>query len=95
MRTSVDFPDDILRHLKLLSLERDMSLRALLLDLIQKGLASERGTLSGGPSAPSVVFVSPPTIKGSAPMKLSGEQLSNAGLMALLEADDLSSQNSR
>jgi hypothetical protein len=83
MRTSVDFPDDLMKHLKHLSLERDQSLRALLLDLIDKGLASERSESTAPVKKRS--FVSPPIIKGRSAMRLSVDQLTNAGLYELLD----------
>ncbi len=85
MRTSFDCPDPIMKHLKLLSLERNISLRALLLDLIEKGLASEHASATPAPKKAGKPFIAPPILRGAHPMQLNAKQLSNAGLFELLD----------
>lgn len=60
-----------------------MSLKDLLLDLVDKGLASERIGSNNPPRKSGSVAV--PSLKGREPMRLSSAQLSNAGLFELLD----------
>ncbi len=84
MRTSIDFPDPIMKRLKHISLERDISLRALLLDLIEKGLASEQATASDSKNKADSREL-PPFVRGKSAMKLTPKQLSNSALFDLLD----------
>jgi hypothetical protein len=77
MRTSIDFPDPLMHALKAQALEKGVSLRALLLELIEKGLRQE----PSGVSAP----VQPPSLMANGPLAMSADELSNAALFARLD----------
>jgi hypothetical protein len=78
MRTSIDFPDPIFRHLKTRAAMEGTSLRDLVLALIERGMA-----------APIAIAASPsntlPSVRLGAPMALGAAALSNANLSALLD----------
>ena len=77
MRTSIDFPDSLFRHLKAQAALQGMSLKDLVLGLIEKGL-----------QAPQLPLSNPvnelPTIRLGHPLAMPHAQLSNAGLSDLL-----------
>lgn len=77
MRTSIDFPDPMFRHLKTLAAMEGISLRDLVLALIERGMAA--------PLATSTVATALPSISLGAPMALRAAELSNASLSALLD----------
>lgn len=79
MRTSLDIPDPLFRHLKARAALEGSTLRDLVLDLLQRGLAS-----SGG-SAASTMATNLPSVSLGAPMALTADVLSNASLSALLD----------
>jgi hypothetical protein len=76
MRTSLDFPDPMFRHLKARAAMEGLSLRDLVLGLIERGM--------GVQAAPAGV-VDLPSVSLGAPMLLQNRQLSNADLYALLD----------
>ena len=79
MRTSLDIPDPLFRHLKAKAALEGSSLRDLVLKLVQRGLNSSN-TPSAVPTASAL-----PSIRLGAPMALGAEQLSNANLSALAD----------
>ncbi len=85
MRSSFDFPDDLMTHLKILSAQRNISLKALLIDLIEKGLISESAALDARAlKAPTIK--PPPSVRGNAPMTIAPQKLTNADLFELIES---------
>jgi hypothetical protein len=77
MRTSIDFPDPMFRHLKTLAAMQGTSLRDLVLALIERGMAA--------PLAASTAATALPSISLGAPMAVGAAELSNASLSALLD----------
>ncbi|MCM2341447.1 hypothetical protein [Rhodoferax sp.] len=79
MRTSLDIPDPLFRHLKAKAALEGSTLRDLVLNLVQRGLNSSNST------APLPTASDLPSISLGAPMVLSAEHLSNANLSALAD----------
>jgi hypothetical protein len=79
MRTSLDIPDPLFRHLKARAALEGSTLRDLILNLVQRGLSS-----SNAVSLPSPNGL--PSVRLGAPMALQADDLSNASLSALLDA---------
>lgn len=79
MRTSLDIPDPLFRHLKAKAALEGSTLRDLVLSLVQRGLSSS----NSAPPTPTVSDL--PSISLGAPMALSAEHLSNANLSALVD----------
>ena len=79
MRTSIDIPDPLFRHLKAKAALEGSTLRDLVLKLVQRGLSSSNSA-APGPTASDL-----PSISLGAPMALSAEHLSNANLSALAD----------
>ena len=80
MRTSLDVPDPLFRHLKARAALEGTTLRELVLSLIERGLAAPPAHPGGAP-LPSV----PPSIRLGAPMALPASELSNATLSGFLD----------
>lgn len=76
MRTSLDIPDPLFRHLKARAALEGSTLRDLVLSLVQRGLASQ------GP-APTATDL--PSVRLGAPMTLTAQELTNANLSALAD----------
>jgi hypothetical protein len=76
MRTSIDFPDPVFRHLKTRAAIEGTSLRDLVLQLIERGM-----TAPAASSLPSNL----PSVRLGAPMSMRATALSNANLSALLD----------
>lgn len=76
MRTSLDVPDTLFRHLKARAALEGTSLRHLVLDLIDRGLAAPPIAAAARPKPPPAL----PSIRLGAPMALSASELSNAAL---------------
>lgn len=79
MRTSLDFPDPLFRHLKARAAMEGSTLRDLILSLVEIGLNAPAVQ-----SNPTQAVTALPTISLGAPMALSADELSNAGLADLL-----------
>ena len=79
MRTSLDFPDPMFRHLKAKAALEGISMRELVLSLIEKGLSHE--SRSASPSPHQAL----PSISLGTPMPLAAERFSNAELASLLD----------
>lgn len=79
MRTSLDIPDSLFRHLKAKAALEGSTLRDLVLSLLQRGLNSSNTP----PPVPTASAL--PSISLGAPMALGAEHLSNANLSALAD----------
>ncbi len=79
MRTSLDIPDPLFRHLKARAAMEGITLRALMLSLVARGMNTTAD------SVPSTTRVELPSVQLGAPMALRGDSLSNASLSALLD----------
>lgn len=79
MRTSLDIPDPLFRHLKARAAMQGITLRELMLSLVARGLNTV------DESAPATATVDLPSVRLGAPMALEGDALSNASLSALLD----------
>jgi hypothetical protein len=80
MRTSLDIPDPLFRHLKARAALEGSSLRDLVLSLVERGLrAPERSALL--PSVPTDL----PSVSLGAPLALAAGELTNARLSELLD----------
>ena len=75
MRTSLDFPDHLFRHLKARAALEGTTLRDLVLSLIERGLNAP----------PHVAEL--PSLSLGAPMALAAGELSNARLSELLDGE--------
>lgn len=81
MRTSIDMPDALFRHLKARAALEGTSLRELLIRLIERGLSAPEADSTGAErTAPPL-----PSIRAGAPLALRADRLSNAGLCELLD----------
>ena len=79
MRTSLDFPDELFRHLKTLAAQEGSTLRDLVISLVERGLtASEPASASKG-------FVEFPSIRMGSPMLLEPHEFTNARLCEFLD----------
>ena len=81
MRTSLDLPDPLFRHLKARAALEGRTLRDLVVSLVERGLAAP--TLAS--PQPPAVPAEPPSVRLGAPMALTPDQLSNATLSELLD----------
>jgi plasmid stability protein len=77
MRTTIDIPDALFRHLKARAALEGSSLRDLVVDLVSKGLQV--------PAIEEAAAAALPSIKLGAPMALSSADLSNANLSGYLD----------
>jgi len=79
MRTSLDIPDPLFRHLKARAALEGSTLRDLVLSLLQRGLNSNPAANVADLAADL------PSIRLGSPMALSEEALNNANLSALAD----------
>ena len=77
MRTSLEFPDPLFRHLKTRAAQDGTRFRELVLTLIERGLTSELPAAKR--SATGL-----PSVSLGAPMALAAQELSNARLSEVL-----------
>jgi len=82
MRTTLDLPDPLFKHLKTRAAQEGRTLRDLVVELVEKGL-----------SAPDLVdaqqrFQARPLITGTSPMRLPPSQLNSANLSDILSEED-------
>lgn len=80
MRTSLDFPDPLFRHLKARAALEGTSFRDLVLNLIEQGL-------NVPPRVADPVPAELPSLSLGAPMALAAGDLSNARLSELLDGE--------
>ena len=83
MRTTVDIPDTLLKHLKARAALEGRTLRDLMVDLVEKGLNAR------GASDPQHRFLARPQVLPSrGPMAVDLSRMSHADLQDLLNTDD-------
>ncbi len=80
MRTSLDFPDPLFRHLKARAALEGTSMRDLVLSLIEQGLNAPPRVADAGPATL-------PSLSLGSPMALGAAELSNARLSELLDGE--------
>jgi plasmid stability protein len=81
MRTSLDLPDPLFRHLKVQAALEGRSLRDLVVSLVERGLAAPPPASPQAPAIPA----EPPSVRLGSPMALAPDRLSNASLSELLD----------
>jgi len=81
MRTSLDLPDPLFRHLKARAALEGRSLRDLVVALVERGLAAPPLASPQATALPA----EPPSVRLGAPMALGPDRLSNAALSELLD----------
>jgi len=79
MRTSLDFPDELFRHLKTRAAQEGSTLRDLVISLVERGLVAEEAP---PPKRQAVPF---PSISLGAPMALPASEFTNARLSEFLD----------
>lgn len=79
MRTSLDFPDELFRHLKTRAAHEGSTLRDLVISLVERGLVADEAPRLKKEVVPF------PSISLGSPMALSGPELTNARLSELLD----------
>ncbi len=77
MRTTLDLPDDLMRHLKARAALEGRSLRDLVLELVTRGLQAPVSVPSPAP---------PPEVRLGRPLALPASLLTHANLSALADA---------
>ena len=83
MRTTLDLPDALFKHLKARAALEGRSLRDLVIDLVQKGLTA-RDTVN-----PQQRFAArPPVVPSSGPWPVDMGRMSNADLYERMDKDD-------
>lgn len=80
MRTSLDLPDALYRHLKALAAVEGSTLRDLVVSLIERGLDEPGSPVRDGGQPPAL-----PSVRLGAPLALASQELSNARLAELLD----------
>lgn len=79
MRTTLELPDPLFKHLKARAALEGSTLRDLVVQLVERGL--QAADVAAAPAAPAAL----PSIKLSSPMLLAPHEFSNASLSALLD----------
>jgi hypothetical protein len=77
MRTTLELPDSLFKHLKTRAAMEGSTLRDLVVQLVERGLQA--------PAASEAVPAALPSIRLGAPMALQAHEFSNANLSALLD----------
>lgn len=77
MRTTLELPDSLFKHLKTRAAMEGSTLRDLVVQLVERGLQAPATTQSESATLPS--------IRLGAPMALQAHEFSNANLSALLD----------
>lgn len=80
MRTSLDLPDPLFRHLKARAALEGRTLRDLVISLVERGLAAPAAQTQSAGAADEL-----PSISLGAPMALGAGELSNAALAERLD----------
>ena len=78
MRTTLDLPDALMRHLKARAALEGRSLRDLVLALVERGLQGPAGT-------PAPMAAELPTLRLGRPLALAAAALNHADLSALAD----------
>ena len=81
MRTSLDLPDPLFKHLKARAALEGRTLRDLVIELVERGLNARQVV------DPQQRFMSRPVV-GAAPLALSADKFSNADLYDVINQDD-------
>ncbi len=83
MRTTIDLPDPLLRHLKARAALEGRSLRDLVVELVEKGLNARSAV------DPQARFLArPPVLASQGPLAVDLGRMSHVGLQDLLNQDD-------
>jgi hypothetical protein len=82
MRTSLDLPDPLFKHLKARAALEGRTLRDLVIELIERGLNARQVV------DPQLRFMSRPVVGNAAPLALSVDKFSNADLYDVINQDD-------
>ena len=83
MRTSLDFPDPLFKHLKTRAAQEGRTLRDLVIELVERGLTAREVV------DPQKRFLArPQVIPSQGPMILPVSLMSNADLYALINEED-------
>jgi plasmid stability protein len=82
MRTTLDLPDPLFKHLKTRAAQEGRTLRDLVVELVEKGL-SARDLVDAQQR-----FQARPLITGTSPMRLPPSQLNSANLSDILSEED-------
>jgi plasmid stability protein len=83
MRTTIDLPDSLLKHLKARAALEGRSLRDLVVELVEKGLSARDAV------DPQQRFAArPPVLPSQGPLAVDLGRASSADLQALLSQDD-------
>ena len=80
MRTSLEFPDPLFRHLKTRAAQNGTSFRELVLTLIERGLTADSRAAKQSDASESSL----PSLSLGAPMAVAAHDLSNAQLSEFL-----------
>lgn len=80
MRTTLELPDLLFKHLKARAALEGSTLRDLVVQLVERGLQAPTSDLNAATAPASL-----PSIKLSSPMLLAAHEFSNASLSALLD----------
>jgi hypothetical protein len=83
MRTTVDIPDTLLKHLKARAALEGRTLRDLVVDLVEKGL-----NVRGAVDAKQRFLARPLVLPARGPMAVDLSRMSNADLYGLMNEDD-------
>ncbi len=81
MRTTVDLPDPLLKHLKARAALEGRTLRDLVVELVQRGLEAT-------PKADALQRLQARPLIGVAPLAVPAERLNHADLSALAQEDE-------
>jgi plasmid stability protein len=82
MRTTLDLPESLFKHLKARAALEGRSLRDLVIELVERGL-NTRETVN-----PQQRFLARPSVGGHSPLALPVAKLNNADLHDLISEDD-------
>jgi plasmid stability protein len=82
MRTSLDLPDALFKHLKARAALEGRTLRDLVIELVERGLNTRQVV------DPQQRFLSRPLVGVAVPLALSADKFSNADLYDVMNKDD-------
>ncbi len=87
MRSTLDFPDPLFRHLKARAALEGTTLRELILRLLERGMAASSVPANDGTASADAALAvpQPPSIRLGAPLALPAAAFSNAGLIDYLD----------
>ncbi len=83
MRTSLDIPDPLFKHLKTRAAQEGRTLRDLVIELVERGLSAREGV------DPHKRFLArPPVLPSQGPMAMPVGQMTNADLYNTINEED-------